>query len=722
MDTKKILLIAVIAVFIVLEVIVVRQFVGDWRYRQGRAVLQETEEQATASGEGSLAGYERAGAYFTKALWWHDGRAEHHYWRARLCQILTHRYARREGRWDDTAGIFIDGEASRRYGLLAIEEFYRAIDRNPACQYYHLELAWLLRSKLPTVAMTAAEMLDTEGTHSRDILSVFNTWKEYERAILLAPNRTMHRMSFGDFLVERLAAAEGKAGKMIRETDALGRLLDEAVRQYREALALSPSRVGDVLQSLTGVTTDYDTIRMVLPASNRGLKKLVLFLAEQGDSDTVHAAFHRDMTAFVARYDGTRERAERLFPYYDTLAELHVQTGEYGRAGAVLESYLVYDPGNDRVHARAAGLFARDKQYEQALFHLRRALAIDGSQSTYRRQMVSVILAGQDAETAAPLFDEMARDFPGDAAVYEGLGTNYLRMGKEKEAEAAYRMILTQTGDRARGNYLLGRLYNKRGDRDRAARYLKKAAFLNAGYRHEFNRIYPLDVLLREYVTSSRDYETLKRLIPRTPEALTGLALLLYGEGAWSRNRRAFIADLKEAEERLDRLRREGKSLKDARKWLLAYGSTLAEIHEREGQPCKAIGVLRRLTSLDAENPRAWFSLARLTEKQGRSCGYGRRQAERSFERAIAGDSENVTYMKEFAGFLTTGRDLLKAEQVARRAVEQAPRDPETHAILARVYDLSGRRTQAIAEMSAAVSLSKGKQDYRDKLAELLRQ
>jgi tetratricopeptide (TPR) repeat protein len=722
LNKKKVLFLSlVVIVFIFIEALVARQFMGDLRLRQGKAVLAETEKGADSSGDGLLSGYLLAEEYFKKALFWDDGNADSHYWISRLYQILTHRYARQEGRWDERAGCFVDGEKSKYYGSFAIEELYRAIDINPACQYFHLELAWLLRSKLATISMTAEEMLDRKGRFSRAPLSVYNTFREFKIATDLAPNRTMHHLSFGDFIVDRLVSAGKKGDIEGRVRESYERLLKEAVREYGAALALTPARIKDVLRSLTKVTIDYDVLRSVIPEDNRGLKSFVFYLTEVGEEDDVFAAFQRDMKARLASQNGSGDPAGTLFPYYDTLAGLYLKKKEYGEAATVLEEYLEYVPEDEQTLIKLADIRMKEKNFEKARIYLSHAVRLNPDNRSYRRKLVSVIVSGCDPTEAEFMLSDLAESFPEDPAVYEALGKNYENMGKREEAHTVYRKILEKTKDNALGYYLLGKLYEAEGKRDEAADFLKKAALLNGKYSRAFNDMFPLDVLLREYFESTRDYDRLKKLIPLTPESLNKLVLFLYNEGGWEMNRKAFLADKKRTEERFARLQAEGKPLKNVRSWLIAYCGTLSEIYEREGKNCRSIAVFKRLTELDPENHRAWFILARESTKHIKPCGYDRRFVEHAYGNALSGDPENSAYLKGYAGFLAEGGRLAEAEGIARKIVGLVPKDPEVHEILAGIYEKSGRMEEAAGELSEALSLSKGKKYYREKLSDLLK-
>jgi len=720
-DKTKIVLATVIAVVILCNVFVVRHFMGDLWLRRGKAVLAETEGRADSSGDGPIKGYMQVEKNLKKALSWDDKNADCHYWLARLYQILTHRYARKEGRWEEASGIFVDGARSSNYAQLAIEAFYRAINRNPASQYFHLELASLLKSKLSTVAMTADEAIDYEGKHSQKVLSVYNTFKEFERATNLAPNRTLHRMSFGDFIIERMVDAEGRGGLQMRARDSYTWLLNRAVEEYARALALTPTRVDDVLRSLTRVTTHYDKLRQVIPETNKGLKEMVLSLSDMKGEDEVTAAFYMDMKTFLARYDGSPESVETLFPYYDTLTELYLKKGQYGRASAALEEYLTHDPESADTHARIAAIETEREHYEKARIYLFRAMNLDPENGSYRRKLVSVIQAESDPVAAETMLTRLVKLYPDDPYMYEGLAENYVKRGQIDKAESIYRKILSRTKDKARGYYLLGRLYDGQGNEKKAAQYLKRAALLNRRYQQTFSNMFSVDVILREYFKTTRKYERLKELIHLTPESLYRLGLFLYQEGAWNINRKAIMTDMKRAEERFVRLQLEGKPLKQSRSWLFAFYRTLSEIYIRKDEPCKSMEILRKLTIMDPENYQAWFALARVSGKHTSQCGYAVRDVERFYEKAISGELKNTIYLKGYVKFLSETGIFDKAERLAEYLLELDSKDPEVHEILGYVYEKSGRIKEAIDALSKAVSLSPGKERYKEKLSELMK-
>ena len=752
---KKLLYITIFTVIVLLQFLVVKQYIADKWFKKGYSELHEydaNERKAENAGPKPLI----SDSSFRNAITWDGNNPEIHYQLAKLYEKLMYRYGNEMGRWDtiDNRPVYNIGWMSRYFQDLAIREYYRAISLNPCVNYYHLDLAWLLKSKLKVGKRAAEAMTYVESLSCEDPVNVSNIIKEFRRATALAPNRTYNHKVFADWLVEHILYLENdnKTGDQYKKD--IKALFDEAVREYKKAISLRPSLFNEALKSMTRLTFDYNVLKPIAQEDNRRLKDLVFFLYNKKEWEENREKFLADMDLQIDQYDFNNQWPEILYPYYDTLATLLQKEKKAEKVADILKQYLEIDPDNGKIHLKLAGLALSAGKWETSAHHFKRAIEIDPENASGRRQYVSALASHKDNITVETELKSIIRKYHEDAFSYEALGNLLLRQerfdeaeetyrkilsdtpdkargyallknlyekqGNHEKAEAVYRKIVSVIPDKARGYYLLGKYYEGRKDREKARENYKKATLLNTRYKSHFNRMIPPDMLFEEYFKATRNYDKLKGLIPLSPDSLNKLVLFLYRNNAWKQNRGRFMEDLNRATTDLEKAAGDTQKIKQIRPWLFAYYKTLAEIYNNEGKHQKAISILEKLVETDVDNPKAHLLLAQESSMWGGTCGYDWSFSRNHYEEAIALSPENPDYRKAYAVRLSEAGNLSEAECQMQMAIIKRPNDPELHETLGNIYEKAGKIDLAIDELSKAVSLSRGAGHYKEKLVDLL--
>ena len=745
----------ILTVIVLLQFFVVKQYIADKWFKKGYSELHEydaNEKKAENAGSKPLI----SDSSFRNAITWDGNNPEIHYQLAKLYEKLMYRYGNEMGRWDtiDNRPVYNIGWLSKYFQDLAIREYYRAISLNPCVNYYHLDLAWLLKSKLLVGKRGAEAMTYVDSLSCEDPVNVSNIIKEFRRATALAPNRTYNHKVFADWLVEHILYLENdnKTGEQYKKD--IGGLFDEAVREYKKAISLRPSLFNETLKSMTRLTFDYNVLKPIAQEDNRRLKNLVFFLYNKKEWEENREKFLADMDLQIDQYDFNNQSPEILYPYYDTLTTLLQKEKKAEKVADILQEYLKIDPDNGKIHLKLAGLALSAGEWETSVHHFKRAIEIDPENASGRRQYVSALASHKDNITVETQLKSIVRKYHEDAFSYEALGNLLLRQERFNEAEETYRKILSDTPDKARGYvllknlyekqgnhekaeaiyrkivsvipdkargyYLLGNYYEARKNREKARENYKKATLLNRRYRSHFNRMIPPDMLFEEYFKATRDYDKLKGLIPLSPDFLNKLVLFLYRNNAWKQNRGRFMEDLNRATTNLEKAAGDTQKIKQIRPWLFAYYKTLAEIYNNEGKHQKAISILEKLVETDVDNPKAHLLLAQESSMWGGTCGYDWNFSRNHYEEAIALSPENPDYRKAYAVRLSEAGNLSEAECQMQMAIIKRPNDPGSHEILGNIYEQAGKIDLAIDELSKAVSLSRGAEKYKKKLAQLL--
>ena len=758
---KKLLYITILSVIALLQFFVVKQYIADRYYKSVKSEIRNPDLQNNKT---CVSDFEIQNSKLKKAIHWDGDNPEFHYELAKLYERQMHQAAQEEGKWEtfDNKSVFIEGERSKHFEQLAINEYCRAISMNPCVNYYHLDLAWLLKSKL-LVGSQRSEVKEKDEhrtsnierpTSNEKMKQRSEVIKEFRRATALAPNRTYNHKVFADWLVEHILYLknDNKTGDQYKKD--IKALFDEAVREYKKAISLRPSLFNEALKSMTRLTFDYNVLKPIAQEDNRRLKDLVFFLYNKKEWEENRERFLADMDLQIDQYDFNNQSPEILYPYYDTLATLLQKEKKAEKVADILQEYLKIDPDNGKIHLKLAGLALSAGKWETSAHHFKRAIEIDPENASGRRQYVSALASHKDSITVETELKSIIRKYHEDAFSYEALGNLLLRQERFDEAEETYRKILSDTPDKARGYvllknlyekqgnhekaeaiyrkivsvipdkargyYLLGKYYEGRKDREKARENYKKATLLNRRYRSHFNRMIPPDMLFEEYFKATHNYDKLKGLIPLSPDSLNKLVLFLYRNNAWKQNRGRFMEDLNRATTDLEKAAGDAQKIKQIRPWLFAYYKTLAEIYNNEGKHQKAISILEKLVETDADNADAHLLLAQKSFRYGSACGYDWSFSRNHYEEAIALSPENPDYRKAYAVRLSKVGNLSEAECQMQMAIIKRPNDPGSHEILGNIYEQAGKIDLAIDELSKAVSLSRGAEKYKKKLAQLL--
>ncbi|MDY0044949.1 MAG: tetratricopeptide repeat protein, partial [Syntrophales bacterium] len=651
-----------------------------------------------------------------KAISWAPANPVYHYELAKQYERMMHEAAVADGTWEQSGGRtrFVQGARSKQFETMALSEYGLAIERNPAANYFHLDLARLIAAKLYVEDPPLDELVDFSEEASKHPLSAAHAFRRFSTAVEMAPNRSFNRRAFAEWLVSHILYIRKRADDPERYERESQALFTEALVQYRRAVSLAPHLLHSSLNVLSSLTTDFDTLQEIVPENASGMRTLLLFLHGK-------AGWEANFEKFLARMDRTRKKFDQepgdpdaIYAYYDALASVYEKDTRTGSAIGTLQAYLALDPENAAVHGRVAAL-ARKVNDPSACTHYRRALESEPDNRSWLRGYIAVLPSCSETDEVESKLQELLSRYPAESALYEALGTICLDRKDFARAESAYRKIVTDTADNARGYFLLGNLYNTKGEREQALENFKKAALLNRGYRNHFNRMLSFNLLLAEYFKSTRDYKKLKSLLPLSPSNLQALILFLYRNNAWLSNRSAFFADLETTTQRFLKAKSDSSNAARLRPWLSAYYTAAADIYLHENKKARALELFDELITIDPENAPGHMRYAELKNEEGDF-----ETAEAHYQKAIEMAPKDTAYRQAYARALAKAGKLDMAETVALSAIADNPKDPELHETLGDIYVQAGKFDRAADELSTALTLSKGAERYRKKLAKIL--
>lgn len=242
----------------------------------------------------------------------------------------------------------------------------------------------------------------------------------------------------------------------------------------------------------------------------RGVVREKLGASEQGEADAekdFRRALERDASfeparVALARLLSRTGRLERAYALLDATegagdsaeleaarAEVHIASGRFGEAKALLEKARKQAPDNTRVLALLGPLYARDGDMARASATLERAVSLGETSPEVRRNLGVVYLRLGKARAAVATLEAASRDAPDAPDVWYALGNARAEAGNMRHAVPAYERALELRSPWPQAAFNLGVAAESAGARDKAAaafrRYLGSAGTGDARRREE---------------------------------------------------------------------------------------------------------------------------------------------------------------------------------------------------------------------------------------------
>lgn len=124
------------------------------------------------------------------------------------------------------------------------------------------------------------------------------------------------------------------------------------------------------------------------------------------------------------------------------LAELGARLGRHGDAEKLLERCIELAPDFEAARHNHAIVLYRQQKMEEALREIDWLLARDAGNVQYRNMKAASLARLGEYAQAIPLYQQLARELPGDARVWIGLGHALRSAGRHDECVAAYRRCI----------------------------------------------------------------------------------------------------------------------------------------------------------------------------------------------------------------------------------------------------------------------------------------
>lgn len=231
-------------------------------------------------------------------------------------------------------------------------------------------------------------------------------------------------------------------------------------------------------------------------------------------------AARRALGASLLQINRTREGAEQLEKslehdpanvdalYY--LAMAYFRLEQPGRAEQCLRWMFERNPDSPLLHLRTGNVLGSNRKFREAIAELKKAAALDPNLPDVYLQLGMAYIGMKDAQAAQEAIEEEVRRHPGSAEAYLvlgelllfvkrditgaiasirraqelgidpakaefDLGDAYIRLGQTEDAEKHLKVVVKLDPNHRRAHYLLGKIYQRQGNKLQAREHFATA-------------------------------------------------------------------------------------------------------------------------------------------------------------------------------------------------------------------------------------------------------
>lgn len=443
---------------------------------------------------------------------------------------------------------------------------------------------------------------------------------------------------------------------------------------------------------------EYELLAAALdinPAASEALYEMALLhLSLDNYSDSLHHSIGADLLRRAVRLD-----PQNKF-FKETLGKLYAGEGDYGNAIGIYEE-LAAGTNSTEPLMMLVGLYEESHDYQGAIRALDRLELLEGKNEAYSLEKFKIYIETGNDQYAYAAIEGLCAEYPSDLRYRVLLGDLYRQQGHNEMALAVYRDVLTLEPENAFAQISLLSYYKGMGE-DSLYKALVEEVVLNPrtqpATRTEIMRNYAVETLTEARGDTARTYALLKQAL-RLPQEdrmlaeLTAQFIVTAGmaqdslapvlrqildiEPDYSRARLQLLQLLmrKQDESGALELCKEGELYEPAQVVYYYYEGIYLYRLDKTAEAIDALqrGAARIDEETDGEIASDLYAtMGDLLHELKRP-----EEAYAAYDSALVHQSENLLCMNNYAYFLSlAGKDLDKAERMARRVVEAEPKNP----------------------------------------------
>ncbi len=424
----------------------------------------------------------------------------------------------------------------------------------------------------------------------------------------------------------------------------------------------------------------------------------------------------RDLPGARAAFEKAVTLDPQLFTATSNLATIDLMEKKPERAQQRMRDVIKADPRNHFAYMALAEL----RQREGAKLDEVRQLLVDAVKAAPadpapRLQLIDTMMRRRQLKDALTFAQEAAAALPNDSDVLDALGRAQAQSGDTQQAISTFRRVTGIDGGSARPHVRLADVLRTSGNNGAAVASLRRALELEPDL--EIARARLIEVLvndgrMKEALDISRDMQKrapassagylmevgVHRRAKANDEALAALRLGL--------SRAVDKADLaSQMVKQLQSMKMNAEADRFASGWVKENPEDAGVIYLlginaiTAGELAKAEGFLQRAVKLRPTNALALNNLAWVLAMQGKPGAVGFAQ------RAVEQAPKQPAILDTLATALAAEKDIPKALEVSRQAVDMAPGDMALRLNLARIALQAGEKKIARAELDRLATL-----------------
>lgn len=400
-------------------------------------------------------------------------------------------------------------------------------------------------------------------------------------------------------------------------------------------------------------------------------------------------------------------------------AEAHYKLGvalgtnkQVKRAIAELEKAVALDPSNVRIERTLAGVYETAGMTEQAQDAYQRVMAMTKDPRIIAEAHKRFVLItaksyaqGGHPDQALTILEELRRERGRDPEVLYYIGVSYMLANQLDKAEAEFKKIIQILPKNQNAYQDLVKIYEQKGDLDKAIVYEKKLLkFVPAGSREFGAESFRLAMLEGRRAVEKGDidkalseFQKALSIDPRQPLANYSAGLIYQQEGRWVDAEKSFNNVLEVMPGNLDARLHLAAVYIDTNR--LAQGSKL--LQQLAGQAPN---------TPQGRQAAALLEKIRATLSRQEAPGQSIDELIKKYEALAAQNPEDAGPHLDLGALYVRKRDLENARKQYEIAAKLDPTSENAHGTLAAIYDELGHYARAVDEYAVTVSLEKDPQ------------
>lgn len=418
------------------------------------------------------------------------------------------------------------------------------------------------------------------------------------------------------------------------------------------------------------------------------------------------------------------------FPAVQALAELDLAAGKPDAVRERYEAMLKRDPRDYRALVALAELRRRGgAKAEEITGLLSEAVRLNPTEETPRLLLIEHLMSSGDPKAAKSRAEEALAAIPDDPKLLDALGRAQLATGSPQQAIASFGKIAAAQPDQSAVQLRLAEAYLKAGDRGAARASLRRALQITPDMLDAQRQLIvlamqekqPADALgtARE-VQRQRSKEPVGFALESEVQAATGQWPAAVTAARAALQRAATTENATRVHSMLLRAGREGEADRFAAGWErehphdVPFQSHLGAAAIQRGLFADAEARFRKILASNPDDALTLNNMAWVLARQNKPGGLP------YAERAAKLLPQSPSVLDTLASALATDKQLPKAIETQRRAVQMAPAVGQYRLALARLLIATGDKSAARAELETLSKLG-DKFDAQNEVASLLK-